>query len=319
MSKASKSGKLAEITLSPTAPPEKLADWIELWALHKSKEGVSLRDVISQLKIGGGVDSVEISVFDEDVDESDDEILEPIAEAAFFELESRLQFCGTKFPFTLSEEILQNSSSNETIIYEFLALLSWLGKDAGPKPGIGAKIFEEVCAKALEGYLGEKAETFVFGFPRRIGPTGFGKAVDYICSEIGEGVSRSESNPQLRKQKDAKLDIVGWKHFKDKAPGKLIAFGQCATGEDWRTKYSELPLPHKWCQAWMKELPYVDPIRMFFVPHRVEKEMWKNASLFGGILFDRCRITEMIKEASTELASSCKEWSEHAKVEAFSA
>ena len=91
--------------------------------------------------------------------------------------------------------------------------------------------------------------------------------------------------------KDAKLDVVAWKDFHDKRPGKLIGFGQCATGNDWHNKRTDLQ-PLDWCRHWMRDVPLVPPQRMFFVPHRIEPDEWSITSTAAGLTFDRCRTSK---------------------------
>lgn len=203
-----------------------------------------------------------------------------------------------------------------------MALLSWFGEKVGPKGESGAKLFEEICARAIERYLGgddrkrktggqDSVRAHVFGFPRRLLPKGFAAAVDKLCAEIGEG-SGHRKHSRVPNQKDGKLDIVAWRDFEDGRRGKLIAFGQCATGAKWREKYLELPPPAKWCGLWMRELPWVDPIRSFFVPHRIEYEAyWEEACSYGGILFDRCRIAQLTTQLDGDVADRLAGWSKY--------
>jgi len=92
--------------------------------------------------------------------------------------------------------------------------------------------------------------------------------------------------------------------------GKLIGFGQCATGHNWRTKLSELQTPAFW-KKWITEPAAVDPVRMFFVPFRVEAIKWDDASIDGGILFDRCRIASLAANLDDALRRSCRRWTRH--------
>ena len=300
-----------------SAPREQLADWLELRTLVVEAKSTSFRDVVGQYKIGGITDSTKEYEEGADVDIEEDDACEALAESVFAEISERERACGgpgTSYPYQVSGDLVNGLPSIEASIYTFLALLSEFGKDAGPTHGEGAKLFEEVSAKAAEVYLGgyhDAVHSTVFGFPRRLLPTGFRAALDQLCSDLGEGICHRPERPLIEHQKDAKLDIVAWREFADRRPGKLIAFGQCATGQDWGEKIAELPNTDKWCSWWMADMPAVLPIRLFFVPHRIEYDAWSWTNMIGGILFDRCRIAHLTADIDSDIASRCAKWSAH--------
>ena len=127
---------------------------------------------------------------------------------------------------------------------------------------------------------------------------------------MGEGRGPRPSET-LRDQMDAKLDVVAWKDFADGRPGKLILFGQCATGDDWRDKIGELPATAKWCDSWLVRVPVVDPLRVFFVPHRIPAKRWDHANRYGGVFFDRCRIAQLSGGLAADALAECRAWSAH--------
>ena len=123
---------------------------------------------------------------------------------------------------------------------------------------------------------------------------------------IGEG-SGSSGHPEAPKQKDAGLDVVVWRDFPDKRDGKLIAFGQCATGENWTGKLGDLR-PRDWCKLWMNESPLVDPLATLFVPRRVDRDFWRRANGYGGILFDRCRVVALTTQLDKIVETRVGAW-----------
>lgn len=298
---------------SPSAPREHHADWLELRALIGS-HGVSIREVVRDFKIGGVVDSRDDWQQGHSIDDDEDEIGEALAEAVFDEIYERKLASGDAYPFEINSEHIQLREGMDQGVYSFLALLSKYGKDAGPPGENGAKLFEDVCAKAIERYLGgdhPDVQSYAFGFPRRTLPKAFPAALDELCKVMGEGVKSRGDQPISSDQKDAKLDIVAWREFADRRQGKLIVFGQCATGGDWQQKRTELPAPVQWCQLWMHRIPYVHPIRLFCVPHRVEHEEWERTCTLGGLLFDRCRIAYHTANIDDTIAATCATWSNH--------
>jgi hypothetical protein len=106
---------------------------------------------------------------------------------------------------------------------------------------------------------------------------------------MGEGAGCRQQD--TRSAQDDNLDIVAWRHFPDKLPGKLLLFGQCATGDDWRGPKLTSLQPDDFCKYWLSEDPPSPLIKAYFIPHRVDRSEWYRVNLFGGIVFDRCRIS----------------------------
>jgi len=114
----------------------------------------------------------------------------------------------------------------------------------------------------------------------------------------------------LSNQKDAKLDLTVWRPFSDNRPGKLMGFGQCATGNDWADKLTQLQ-PEAFCAMWMLDTPAVTPVRLFFVPFRIEQKQWLDTTQQGGIIFDRCRIAVHACGIGKDLVRKCSDWTTH--------
>jgi len=303
--------------------PEETADWVECWTLTNKDGNTSFAELWSAMDLSSSADAyTESDTFDyaeiegaanEGLFQEDAHLYEAAAEATFAEISDRISACGmTQYPFTVTAERVTANTDATKSVYAFLLLLSKYGPDAGPRKSEGAKLFEDVCAHALTTFLGGgvgHAEAQVFGFPRRVSCNGFADALDTLCCRLGEGQG-SKERPTTQDQKDGKLDVVGWKNFADGRKGKLIIFGQCATGGNWRDKRSELIETYQWCTQWMLDRPYVFPMRSFFVPHRVADKDWLVTCAAGGLLFDRCRLasfdTDLPKATADELAAWTK-------------
>ncbi len=303
-----------------SSPPEELADWLELQAVQSGDRNSSIQDLVRALRRSGTTDAL---VEDEEEDEDGGYASDPgsektqaAAEGAFSEVEERRSACVpspgmSRYPFEVADGYLSLSDGDEQHVYLFLLLLSIFGRDAGPAGVRGDDLFDDVCAEALKWYFGGPPPTtaVVFGFPRRVLPAGFRAAVDQLCRDIGEGGS-CRDRPTRKSQKDAKLDIVAWRDFPDGRHGKLIGFGQCATGANWPDKVTEL-LPLQFCQKWLRDLPTVLPIRAFFVPFRIERSRWSDTCIDAGIVFDRCRIAGSLHSPPLDLVRRCRKWVRH--------
>jgi len=300
---------------SACASREEKANWVELQALRSSSGSFSIQDFITAIRISGSIDALDEEEIDEQEEETDSEKLQPIAEDAFSELEDRFLACGGEegaYPFDIEEQSIRLKKDGEDSIYIFLMLLSFFGGSAGPRKIKATSLFEDISAKAAEAYFGGEnnhVHSKVFGFPRRNGGA-FSHAVDELCRDMGEGVGHSEQI-NIRSKKDAGLDIVAWRNFADLKQGKLIGFGQCATGANWREKRTEL-MPDNFCKLWIRQPITVPPVKMFFVPHRVENIQWVETCIQAGILFDRCRIAFLVSSLIAEdVNRSCKQWSRY--------
>ena len=127
----------------------------------------------------------------------------------------------------------------------------------------GTHLLEELASEAAREYLGDRAESMVFG--TAAGSNFQGKVSD-LCKRIkdGDGFYRRSSALPL----DDKLDVVAWKHFADQLPEKLIAFGQCKTGTNYNDTLTQLQ-PDVFCKNWLLSPPALTPMRMFFVAEAV--------------------------------------------------
>jgi hypothetical protein len=148
------------------------------------------------------------------------------------------------------------------------------------------RVFEALSARAASRFL--NGESVRFGAPRRredLDPV-FVRALPALSSQyLREGQVRT-----FREQLsgDAGLDIVAWRQHEDGRAGKLILFGNCATGKDWVTKPLELNVD-VWTKSWLMIPSPV--IRGFFIPFRViPDDDWNDLVIKGGVVFDRCRI-----------------------------
>ena len=299
-------------------PPESHADWVELLALSQNDRNGSFQDVVQELRRSGSVEDAFELEDDETVVDLGSEVSQRVAQDAFDEIDDRLHACGTNptsYPFEVGAQYIQERPNNDSgSVYEFLLLLSKFGKDAGPNPVDAADLFERVSAAAALQYFGgadRGAQSYLFGFPRRVAPSGFKDALDDLCKRMGEG-GGCRNHPTRKDQKDGKLDLAVWRRFEDRRLGKLIGFGQCATGKDWRSKLNELQ-PTDFCTKWMYDSIVVKPVRMFFVPFRVESERWDHDCIDGGILFDRCRISALTTGIDPQLKGQCHAWTQHVR------
>ena len=286
---------------SSRAPDHELADYVELVCWQQGTYSVTaLEKELGRLEendYSGGV--------------PEDEEVQTKAGEAFQAIERRMAACDDGYPFAmvdrghaLRDEDARNPKHD---VYRYLLLATRLNmKTKRVHADIdGTLLFEELAAEAAKRYIGFGAESFVFG---TAGDVGYFRArVDVLCRKIGEGrrfMNRTGNSPNER---DGKLDIVIWKHFADKRPGKLIAFGQCKTGTSYQDTLAHLQ-PDAFCDKWLHTSPSLMPIRMFCVAEALPQQDWYNLSRDAGLLLDRCRLVSCCVDVGESVMERVVRW-----------
>lgn len=235
------------------------------------------------------------------------EISQRVGQDAFSEAETRALACGIDgaYPFEITPGLLRLRHGWKSSAYILLLLLSKIRPTSGYKGT--AMLFERICSHALRQYFGgadNSAGALRFGSPRRAPLAKLSQAIDDLCVKLAEG-GGCRWPEKAAHNGDEGLDIVAWRHFPDGKAGKLVAFGQCASGEgDWSGKLNELD-GRKFVQKWFRQHLLVEPMRFFFVPRRIPSDGWDHTGIDGGIVFDRCRIVACLKDLDRKLARDC--------------
>ncbi len=258
----------------------KLADWLELTAFTSGDRNASKGDLESAL--------ITASV----VDPSRHELVEAMCLEVFRELEERRVGAGDAYPFDIDGSVLKlNSGKNDRVAYMFCLCLSYFRWSTKRNWEITVNpwlLFEELAASAAKEFI--NGSVYRFGTSRsgtRKAMTGFKNTINELTTLVGEG--ESFRNQTTLDKKDDKVDLVAWKDFADRKSSKLIMFGQCAGGENFETKLSEVN-PDAFWKQWMS-LSAVSPhLRSFYIPHRIPQIKWDYQGRYGGIIFDRCRV-----------------------------
>ena len=287
------------------------ADWLELTAIASPDSTSSRHDLMASIRRIGSIDALK-DVDDEPLDElveRQNEELERIAEAAFEELSRRKEYLGAYYPFNV-DTVLSAEPGARNSPYVFLTALTFFGTKMENMPESGSSLFENISAAALVEYLGgtKTVKSYDFGFPRRNGPKGFRKAIENLCSELGEGIGCKVERPLTQNVKDAKLDLVAWVPFNDTRRNQLSVFGQCAAGVNWESKLNELQ-PVDFCNIWLKEPPAMSPLLAFFIPRKIMDDVWFRVCVGERrVIFDRLRIARLLGSLDGKLVKRCEAW-----------
>lgn len=289
-------------TPSARAPKHELADYAELVCWQGSVTSVTAlsRDLgrLEENDHSGGV--------------SEEEVTEEVVGAAYVEIEQRHEACRNGYPFLIDKhghalQADQKVGNHKYIIYKYLLLATRLNMQNNRVHANidGTLLFEKLAAETAKEYLGNRAESTVFGTGAATAK--FQDKVDTLCRHIEEGGGYENRGGTSPSQKDGKLDIVVWKPFADRLPGKLIAFGQCKTGTNYKDTLTQLQ-PDSFCAKWLRSPLIPIPVRMFFVAEALSRSAWAGISYDAGLVFDRCRIVDFCDNISTNVLKEAKTW-----------
>ena len=204
---------------------------------------------------------------------------------------------------------MEDESNRRKIVYRYLLLATRLNMASCRVHGSidGTLLLEELAADVAREFLGDRAESLVFGTSSGTGD--FPAKVNDLCQNLKEGggfVSHTQARPTAN---DGKLDVVVWKGFADHQPGKLIGFAQCKTGTNFKDSLSQLQ-PDSFCSKWLQRPPAFTPVRMFFAAEALSRQNWYNDVSDAGLLFDRCRIVDFCDSVTEEVLAKVRAWTE---------
>jgi hypothetical protein len=256
-----------------------LADWLELKALSSRDGNASKADLSALLNRAGGYDPA-----------TERDAIDRLCLAVFSELETRPSAAGKSYPFILKPPLVRVKPQPLVRFpaYVFcLCLSAWRWINPTERPDNARQLFEDLSCFAAKNFIGGKV--LRLASPREPELAEFATAIDRLCQVVGEGGAYRKGQLASAK-KDDTLDVVAWRHFPDSRYGKLILFGQCASGGNWLAKRSELQ-PHTFIGQWIERQFTIDCVRAFFVPHRIRTDHWEETARKAGIPFDRCRVS----------------------------
>lgn len=291
---------------SPHAEVHEIADFAELLCW---REGISSANSLVH-------DVARLAENDYSDGVPEEEFLSEQVKEAYEELERRVKDCGGSYPFCIGKRgdtlrALPCNGSGKFDIYKYLLLATRLNMSKSRRhAGIdGTLLFERLSSEACREYFGDHAESMVFG--TAAGESGFQEKVNDLCVKLGEGTGYTSHVRKQGSERDGKLDVVAWKHFSDGLEGKLIAFGQCKTGTEFRNALNELQ-PDSFCRKWMRTPLALVPVRTFFIAEALPRLNWFNYVSDGGLVFDRCRIVDVSRHISEDTSTKVKAWTDAA-------
>lgn len=288
------------------------ADWVELSTLFRDDRTISQEDLSRAINQARDIP---------------EERARQLAADTFKELEDRARVCAgarsssvSAYPFELlrANTVLRwrrprSRRTRAGAVYLFLlavarADMSTRGRILG---GLDpTRIFERLCGNILLSFwapISPHADVMVLGTGQhRAVRRSFSNDIDSLCGGLNEGggwkpAARSPGGG------DAGLDLAVWHRFSDGRHGALVGFAQCKTGTHWRQNLPKLR-PGALCGIYMRDRLVLEPLRLFMVPFRINLQRWREDTEQGGLLLDRCRITQHAVGISRQNLDECLTW-----------
>ncbi len=209
------------------------------------------------------------------------------------EIERRVMILGRSYPFRSAGSRIDYRPSR-TLAYEFC-----LAASRAPSLSEGELkripiAFERLVRDIAICYLGRGAKGYRTGWPpdpHECRPARFREVIGRLHVLTGEW----QWNPQPDKPqdpsdvKDEGLDFVVWQPMPDRRVGQLFMIGQCACGDNWEMKFSELNKVR--LERWIRPLPRPFPVRVFATPRHIPNEAHLGeVNELAGLTLDRARI-----------------------------
>ncbi|HCI6059303.1 TPA: hypothetical protein NPQ01_001148 [Klebsiella variicola subsp. variicola] len=225
-------------------------------------------------------------------DRGKDNIISDVAE----ELQRRARILKGNYPFIYEDNHLRLKKTYP-LSYILCLCISMAENITEGKNTRLPRFFEIFAGAIFTRFFGEEAKHMHTGWPRsHKNPKEFQKLFKKLKRLINfrtlewhwmpqAGLTNGDAGPI----KDGGVDFVSWKHFFDGRDGLLFALGQCACGNNWNTKFSDINI--KRLQNFFHPLSYVSCVKVFTTPFVLCDGMLKTASEDAGIVLDRIRLT----------------------------
>lgn len=261
-------------------------------------------DQLEQLAITRGTASVNDALFDEqasgvlgdeatfDVVERDAVATETLAGSTLEHVQERKTLLGDAYPFAITGQALRYCRSR-TGVYEFCLDLSLAKLGAGRRQQ-DIVAFELLAARMVGDTL--SGNHYRTGWPSHDPherPKRFKQLAERLHQSSGEWwwhpAPGNDDDPSPTLVKDEGIDFIAW-HRLDTRGGSLFIAGQCACGEDWRNKFSDLTCDRM--HRWFMYPCHVPFTRALAIPYIIPGyNAIGDVSRQAGLVFDRIRLT----------------------------
>lgn len=317
------------------------ADWVEIMALLDDAGANEQRLIRSQSIQSDPNHGVLLT--DIDAVPIDEEILEPendaLSERVYEELAYRERVLGSLYPFVLSSDygkwtLLRREPQTEAEqaahnCYICCLLIAAIHSELIPTKSdhgvfkASAKIMQIASYLTAAEIIGGQA--YWFGFPRPDG-SGMLSAIQDLVKKMGVGIAPETRPTGLSAQAaDGTVDIVAWRPFLDGQSASIVAYGQVASGKNWKSKPIKAFIEGHFL-PWFVKSPSHKYIEMLFVPilqhHELGESKEDNFRVVAneqaryrerdfGVVIDRLRLAELMALSKVSGRYCAKEYKLH--------
>lgn len=224
------------------------------------------------------------------------------------EIERRALLMGDAYPFVKHGNTLTYQRSN-SLAYELcLAICNAPSVVLKPYNAL-PPAFERLCRDVVACFLGSGTAAMRTGWPiddEEERTAKFKSVVDRMHKATKEWVWQPSpgmpEDPSHKDVKDLGIDFAVWKLLPDGRRGMLFLLGQCACGDDWTDKFSDLNLENIEAD-WFRYFSVAKPTRLFCVPRHIPNTTYfEEVNRKAGLTLDRARIA-MLGEAEANRAT----------------
>lgn len=223
------------------------------------------------------------------------------------EIERRASLMGASYPFVKDGNKLTYRQSR-SLAYELcLAIAS--APTVVPRPyNALPPAFERLCGDIVTCFLGPNSFSLRTGWPvdgEEERTAKFKSVIDKMHANTSEWIwyprAGMPPDPSHKDVKDLGIDFAVWKRIPDARRGMLFLLGQCACGDDWTEKFTDLNVQHLE-DDWFRFLSVAAPVRVFCIPRHIPNStFFDEVNRKAGLTLDRARIA-LLAESETYLA-----------------
>ena len=235
----------------------------------------------------------------------DREDLEVIIELLTQELSRRSQVVGRTYPFSVESGNIRLACSDDSLCYVFLLCISTSAPLRSENRQADVELLlDMVVLDALCGYLSGESRGVHFGWPSSGDrPPSFPAAIQWLADRLGLRPGKGEKRAARR---DAGVDVVVWRPFRDQREGFVTVLTQCTSAIDWTEKAKDIVI-----DLWRGYIDFgKDPITCLATPFVIPRpfDKWDELRRTVHFVLDRLRICELLENVPLTVYDQVKEW-----------